>query len=62
MKRDFISIDGLKNVLSPKELKNITGGSGPGGCQVCDSKCSGKWCGDITWPDGTTITAYECCY
>ena len=27
MKRDFISISGLKKVLSPKELKNITGGS-----------------------------------
>ena len=32
MKREFISIDGLKNVLSPKEMKNVTGGSG-----ICDN-------------------------
>lgn len=31
MKREFISIDGLKKVLSPKEMKNITGGSCPMG-------------------------------
>ena len=26
MKREFISLSGLKKVLSPKEMKNITGG------------------------------------
>ena len=35
MKRDFISISGLKKVLSPKELKNITGGSNTCWC-FCD--------------------------
>ena len=29
MKREFMSISGLKKVLSPKEMKNITGGSYP---------------------------------
>ena len=41
MKRDFISIDGLKNVLSPKEMKNVLGGSGDGGCDsgLCWVRC-----------------------
>jgi natural product precursor len=30
-----INLDGLKNVLSPKEMKNVTGGSGVFYC----------WCG-----------------
>ena len=39
MKRDFISIEGLKNVLSPKELKNILGGTGSGICCFRDGEC-----------------------
>ena len=27
MKKEFINLNGLKNVLSPKEMKNVTGGS-----------------------------------
>ena len=41
MKREFISISGLKKVLSPKELKNIIGGSSC--CYVEDSSGTG-WC------------------
>ena len=28
MEKTFISLNGLQKVLSPKEMKNITGGSG----------------------------------
>ena len=31
-----INLNRLKNVLSPKEMKNVKGGSGP-----CDSSCFG---------------------
>ena len=31
MERKFISIDALKKVLSPKEMKNVMGGSGDDG-------------------------------
>ena len=62
MKREFISIDALKKVLSPKEMKNVTGGSGSCTC-VCGANsgpitCSGiadceeqcYWrCGDGGW-------------
>ena len=38
-----ISLDGLTNVLSPKEMKNITGGSMMlccwGGCSCTDLMC-----------------------
>jgi len=34
-----INLDGLKNVLSPKEMKNVTGGSGSYTC----------WCGSNTF-------------
>ena len=32
MERKFISISELKKVLSPKEMKNVLGGSGSGCC------------------------------
>ena len=38
MERKFISIDALKKVLSPKEMKNVMGGSGDystGCCFTC---------------------------
>jgi hypothetical protein len=44
MERKFISISGLKKVLSPKEMKNITGGSNA----ICHSgrECvCGAYCG-----------------
>ena len=34
MERKIISIDALKKVLSPKEMKNVLGGSGGGDCLV----------------------------
>ena len=41
MKREFISIDGLKKVLSPKELKNILGGTGKDYSTGCCYTCGG---------------------
>ena len=50
MKREFISIDGLKNVLSPKEMKNVLGGSnGIGRCGWSGADqvpCLVNWSGD----------------
>ena len=36
MERKYININELKNVLSPKELKNVKGGSG--------GQCGGTYC------------------
>ena len=43
-----ISFSGLKKVLSPKEMKNVTGGSGGGSCQV---QCSDNQIHDICCSD-----------
>jgi hypothetical protein len=54
MKREFISLNGLKNVLSPKEMKNVKGGSsgrcimnGSGTNGYCDGcfnyACTKEW-------------------
>ena len=50
MERKFISIDGLKKVLNPKELKNVLGGSGGEGINPYD-------CGHGI---GMTLTGVEC--
>jgi len=39
MKREFITISGLKKILSPKEMKNVLGGSGGENC--CLYECGG---------------------
>ena len=48
MERKFISINELKKVLSPKEMRNVLGGSG-GGSEYCDPEtpCT-VTCGDYT--------------
>ena len=45
-----INLNGLKNVLSSKEMKNITGGSGPcrAECGATVSYCIGD-CTTTTW-------------
>jgi len=53
MERNFISIDGLRKVLSPKEMMNVTGGSGGG--DICGG-CSGSYC------ESPLVTGiYVCC-
>ena len=60
MKKEFISLSGLKKVLSPKELENITGGStcvitcGDGTYRA--NTCEGA---ETFWCAGTTIE--QCC-
>ena len=39
MKRESININELKNVLSQKEMKKVTGGSGGSGC-ICHIVCN----------------------
>jgi len=57
MKTKKINLEGLKNVLSPKEMKNVKGGS----CDVCSTSCSGAPCYVIDF--GTSyFVAYECCF
>ena len=46
MKREFITISGLKKILSPKEMKNVFGGSVNGPC---------SYCGYYTYDNGQTI-------
>jgi hypothetical protein len=41
MKTNKINLDGLKNVLTPKEMKNVTGGSGPCDQDSCSGLCEG---------------------
>ena len=45
MERKFISIDALKKVLSPKEMKNVTGGS-YATCKICCDYGDGEECHD----------------
>jgi len=53
MECKFISIDGLKKVLSTKEMKNILGGSGVSCYCICDGR---EWW--AACPPG--VTAEEC--
>ena len=59
MKRNFITINELKKVLSAKEMKNITGGSVSLDCGKCSFKggyacsCNGTYQGDAE--------SAECC-
>ena len=69
MERNFMTINGLKKVLSAKEMKNVLGGSEPGNCTSCPSNChlchcttgAGAWyqCGDgghiASWACGEAI-------
>ena len=58
MKTKKINLNELIKELSPKQMKNITGGSG--GCQVCSSDCSGALCPGFEEILGFKIR--ECCY
>ena len=61
MKKEFITISGLKKVLSPKEMKNVLGGSGicslpciiycNNGNKYCSDSPSGNICGNegVDW-------------
>ena len=67
METKKICLDGLKNVLSPKEMKNVKGGSYP---QVlCDcgegliivGTCAFDTCGDcVSRPCSGTCTVIHC--
>ena len=51
MERNFISLNGLKKVLSPKEMKNVKGGS---------SRCCCGMGSDIYCEDGRDIDWVIC--
>ena len=48
MEKKLISLSGLKNVLSPKEMKNITGGSG---IRCCCGMGANSSCADTNTDD-----------
>ena len=52
-----ISLDGLTNVLSPKEMKNVTGGSGSYSYYcVCNNGPSGWSSGNSCWDAANWFT------
>ena len=54
-----INLSGLKKVLSPKEMKNVLGGSIVG--EITGGRCwQGQCYCDITYNDGTTACEVPC--
>jgi len=57
MNKKKISLKEIEKVMSPKEMKNVKGGS----CQVCSSECSGAWCAEVCFGNDCW-TIRECCF
>ena len=56
MERKMISIERLVKVLTPKEMKNVTGGSGGG-----EGNCWKAWCITATGGEATTVRPQSEC-